>query len=169
MPGCFARSTFRAVSFSIARAICKSTFLSTKIGRTMAKGCELVQRQKYHSYRLATGIFRFVAKDGEGSRIRLLAEREGFEPPIRLPVCRISSAVLSTTQPPLQAIASTAVFDLHRVAKPPMVAKMVTNHLFPATGYHKSERSVELRYSVALHGVGNVRIKVHRRGDSRVS
>jgi hypothetical protein len=33
----------------------------------------------------------------------LVAEREGFEPPIRLPVCRISSAVLSTTQPPLQA------------------------------------------------------------------
>jgi hypothetical protein len=32
----------------------------------------------------------------------LLAEREGFEPPIRLPVCRISSAVLSTTQPPLR-------------------------------------------------------------------
>src|SRR6266487_201643 len=31
-----------------------------------------------------------------------LAEREGFEPPIRLPVCRISSAVLSTTQPPLR-------------------------------------------------------------------
>ena len=33
-----------------------------------------------------------------------LAEREGFEPPIPLRVCRISSAVLSTTQPPLQAI-----------------------------------------------------------------
>jgi hypothetical protein len=33
-----------------------------------------------------------------------LAEREGFEPPIRLPVCRISSAVLSTTQPPLQTL-----------------------------------------------------------------
>ena len=33
-----------------------------------------------------------------------LAEREGFEPPIRLPVCRISSAVHSTTLPPLQAI-----------------------------------------------------------------
>ena len=31
-----------------------------------------------------------------------MAEREGFEPPIRLPVCRISSAVLSTTQPPLR-------------------------------------------------------------------
>jgi hypothetical protein len=34
--------------------------------------------------------------------MRALAEREGFEPPIRLPVCRISSAVLSTTQPPLR-------------------------------------------------------------------
>ena len=33
---------------------------------------------------------------------RTVAEREGFEPPIRLPVCRISSAVLSTTQPPLR-------------------------------------------------------------------
>ena len=30
-----------------------------------------------------------------------LAEREGFEPPIRLPVCRISSAVHSTALPPL--------------------------------------------------------------------
>ena len=33
-----------------------------------------------------------------------LAEREGFEPPIRLPVCRISSAVHSTTLPPLHSI-----------------------------------------------------------------
>ncbi len=31
-----------------------------------------------------------------------MAEREGFEPPIPLRVCRISSAVLSTTQPPLR-------------------------------------------------------------------
>ena len=30
------------------------------------------------------------------------AERGGFEPPIRLPVCRISSAVHSTTLPPLR-------------------------------------------------------------------
>lgn len=34
-----------------------------------------------------------------------VAEREGFEPPIGLHLCRISSAVLSTTQPPLQTIA----------------------------------------------------------------
>src|SRR5579883_570396 len=33
-----------------------------------------------------------------------LAEREGFEPPIRLPVCRISSAVHSTTLPPLRRL-----------------------------------------------------------------
>jgi hypothetical protein len=33
---------------------------------------------------------------------RYVAEREGFEPPIRLPVCRISSAVHSTTLPPLR-------------------------------------------------------------------
>src|SRR6201996_8622374 len=31
------------------------------------------------------------------------AEREGFEPPIGLHLCRISSAVHSTTLPPLQA------------------------------------------------------------------
>ena len=31
-----------------------------------------------------------------------MAEREGFEPPMELPPCRISSAVLSTTQPPLR-------------------------------------------------------------------
>ena len=33
-----------------------------------------------------------------------LAEREGFEPPIGLHLCRISSAVHSTTLPPLHAI-----------------------------------------------------------------
>ncbi len=33
-----------------------------------------------------------------------MAEREGFEPPMELPPCRISSAVLSTTQPPLRVV-----------------------------------------------------------------
>ncbi len=41
-----------------------------------------------------------------------MAEREGFEPPIRLPVCRISSAVLSTAQPPLQDIDMTYSFHI---------------------------------------------------------
>jgi hypothetical protein len=39
----------------------------------------------------------------------VLAEREGFEPPIRLPVCRISSAVHSTTLPPLQALENASI------------------------------------------------------------
>lgn len=33
-----------------------------------------------------------------------LAERGGFEPPIELPLCRISSAVHSTTLPPLREV-----------------------------------------------------------------
>ena len=41
------------------------------------------------------------SKTRDASDTQFVAEREGFEPPIRLPVCRISSAVLSTTQPPL--------------------------------------------------------------------
>jgi hypothetical protein len=40
-----------------------------------------------------------------------MAEREGFEPPIPLRVCRISSAVLSTTQPPLHSIDLYNYFD----------------------------------------------------------
>src|SRR6266566_2754579 len=39
---------------------------------------------------------------------RRVAEREGFEPPIGLHLCRISSAVHSTTLPPLQAPKRTA-------------------------------------------------------------
>src|ERR1700737_324670 len=38
-----------------------------------------------------------------------VAEREGFEPPIGLHLCRISSAVHSTTLPPLQAARVWAV------------------------------------------------------------
>jgi hypothetical protein len=34
--------------------------------------------------------------------VHVMAEREGFEPPIRLPVFRISSAARSTTLPPLR-------------------------------------------------------------------
>jgi hypothetical protein len=41
-------------------------------------------------------------KTRDTSDTQFVAEREGFEPSIRLPVCRISSAVLSTTQPPLR-------------------------------------------------------------------
>src|SRR4029453_19173960 len=43
-----------------------------------------------------------ISNGDSGSRHNL-AEREGFEPPIGLHLCRISSAVHSTTLPPLQA------------------------------------------------------------------
>jgi hypothetical protein len=48
-----------------------------------------------------------------------LAEREGFEPPIRLPVCRISSAVHSTTLPPLRPIVIYHEIDHGRAEFPP--------------------------------------------------
>jgi hypothetical protein len=41
----------------------------------------------------------------------MLAEREGFEPPVHLRVLRISSAARSTTLPPLQAIGIKRFFD----------------------------------------------------------
>jgi hypothetical protein len=72
---------------------------------------------------------------------------------------RISSAVLSTTQPPLQTIASSAVFRFARMWR---TADGHRNghqtHLFRATGYHKSKRRVELRCSIGLHRVSDVRI-----------
>lgn len=40
-------------------------------------------------------------KDSNNQALRRLAERERFEPPIGLHLCRISSAVYSTTLPPL--------------------------------------------------------------------
>jgi hypothetical protein len=42
-----------------------------------------------------------------------LAEREGFEPPIPLRVCRISSAVHSTTLPPLRLLVVTVAGAAH--------------------------------------------------------
>src|SRR5215831_14704169 len=78
-------------------------------------------------------------------RNKVLAEREGFEPPIRLPVCRISSAVLSTTQPPLQTIASTAVFRFTPGGKTADGRQNGHQNLFRAPGYHKPKRRVDRR------------------------
>src|SRR5207253_1663889 len=50
------------------------------------------------------GIARFISTINRSLayKIAQMAEREGFEPPIGLHLCRISSAVHSTTLPPLQ-------------------------------------------------------------------
>src|SRR4051794_22451115 len=45
--------------------------------------------------------YRCMKKRNE-IKYSVMAERVGFEPTVRLPVRRISSAVLSTTQPPLR-------------------------------------------------------------------
>ena len=50
-----------------------------------------------------------MADSSERRLMLKLADRGGFEPPVRLPVRRISSAVLSTAQPPVQPI---ALFEL---------------------------------------------------------
>ena len=73
--------------------------------------------------------FSSVVDVGEGQRTRELAEREGFEPPIRLPVCRISSAVLSTTQPPLQAADLSYLFGLGPTAESAVTTEIVTRAL----------------------------------------
>ena len=57
--------------------------------------------------------------------IKELAEREGFEPPIQLPVCRISSAVLSTTQPPLH-VELSGEFALAQGAEPNQALPITT-------------------------------------------
>jgi hypothetical protein len=70
-----------------------------------------------------------------------LAEREGFEPPIRLPVCRISSAVHSTTLPPLQAIDNAAQSALTLIEEGP-VATLLQPNSFTALVYYLLESSV---------------------------
>src|SRR6185369_9480712 len=58
----------------------------------------------YHPFvppgRLETVVEQQLTENAE--LFARLAERGGFEPPIRLPVCRISSAVHSTALPPLR-------------------------------------------------------------------
>jgi hypothetical protein len=63
-------------------------------------------------------------------RYRVGTEREGFEPPIRLPVCRISSAVLSTTQPPLQNNNFNHLADLRGEQKPKIGHPIGTGGLY---------------------------------------
>lgn len=58
------------------------------------------------SFDLKVGYCQLVFKKIKGSRkgepLSILAEGEGFEPSIRITVCRLSRAVHSTTLPPFQ-------------------------------------------------------------------
>src|SRR6266436_4196657 len=90
-----------------------------------------------------------------------MAEREGFEPPIRLPVCRISSAVHSTTLPPLHR---TTIY--HEIDHGPAesgcrvrivaVAAMYARPQFRAPRYSTPGDASSRRVAISLVGVSEL-------------
>jgi hypothetical protein len=92
-----------------------------------------------------------------------VAEREGFEPPIRLPVCRISSAVLSTTQPPLRGLDIVRVFAFCQTARTGIATQTATEQRY----FWALRRDLATRNTVATrkvaHPSSQFRISVFRR------
>jgi hypothetical protein len=86
-------STAMPVTSCGTSCVIPSRFL---VGDTGFRACTLT-RTGNAAFQKFPAISKVVA------RIQKVAEREGFEPPIGLHLCRISSAVHSTTLPPLQA------------------------------------------------------------------
>jgi hypothetical protein len=79
-----------------------------------------------------------------------MAEREGFEPPIGLHLCRISSAVHSTTLPPLQAIENTKQIMEWSVPKTAFATALLPN-VFGALLFRDLKGLVNARGGVLLH------------------
>src|SRR5262245_5393024 len=105
MPGRFALSTLRAVSRPIVLAIIPvHESVHSHIADCGGPGRTCPDTSAYQER-----LFKAISERLRTRANNNLAEREGFEPPIRLPVCRISSAVLSTTQPPLQTSIARAI------------------------------------------------------------
>ena len=81
-----------------------------------------------------------------------MAEREGFEPPIQLPVCRISSAVHSTTLPPLQAIESICKSVCGAAVRKPQLLPLCYPMLLVARLFTASRQGiVNARGRILLH------------------
>jgi hypothetical protein len=77
--------------------------------RTHGEKLQLARRISATS-RNSSVVLRLIRTIGYwGELWRSVAEREGFEPPIGLHLCRISSAVHSTTLPPLLGAKSGAI------------------------------------------------------------
>jgi hypothetical protein len=83
-------------------------------------------------------------------RYRVGTEREGFEPPIRLPVCRISSAVLSTTQPPLQNNNFNHLADLRGQQNPKIGTRLAAEVRIACS----REPPVHVNACFGVHGAG---------------
>ena len=66
-----------------------------------------------------------------------MAERGGFEPPIHLHVCRISSAVRSTTLPPLREVLMLRRFCLLKKSKRLGRGRSIANCNVPANTFPK--------------------------------
>ena len=79
-----------------------------------------------------------------------MAEREGFEPPIRLPVFRISSAARSTTLPPLQAIDHHRKIRISWSRETPMVTKMVAKSFYLAPPVITNLKAASSRAAASL-------------------
>jgi hypothetical protein len=94
-----------------------------------------------------------------------LAEREGFEPPIRLPVCRISSAVHSTTLPPLQSLIYKAFQPSAReqtVAAANILQTFLLRGVLRPSGYGGLQGIVNPCRGIGLHAGEHVAVKVER-------
>jgi hypothetical protein len=91
-----------------------------------------------------------------------LAEREGFEPPIRLPVCRISSAVLSTTQPPLHSSESNGFFRFATSVKGCLLSDLLPKLPLPSgqSRYRGPEHRVKPLCGIVLHCIRYMGIQI---------
>ena len=73
----------------------------------LAESGSLTIRQRPASPKLKPRCYAGLAAFSACVGRRKVAEREGFEPPVELPPRRISSAVHSTTLPPLREVVRT--------------------------------------------------------------
>ena len=87
-----------------------------------------------------------------------MAEREGFEPPMGLHPCRISSAVHSTTLPPLQAFEDIHKIGLAGWLKLPFATALLPNVFGRALLYRQTHRFVNAGNSIFLHSRQNMAV-----------
>ncbi len=108
MPGVFTFATFKAVSRPTKCAMSLPSYPQRypHVARIYPRFRANARGREYASNAKNMAIFPGVERRPRTKANIGVAEREGFEPPIGLHLCRISSAVHSTTLPPLQSAKS---------------------------------------------------------------